>query len=209
MSGKRLVFLDVDTQVDFMLPGGALYVPGAESIIPNLRRLVAYAATRRLLVLASADAHAIDDPSFKQWPPHCVVGTPGQQRITETQFPAPRVIRNQPGSFQLPLPAAGQVIIEKIDYDVSSNPNFDALVAALGPSRFVVFGVATEYCVRASALALRGRDFAVNLVTDAVKGITEEGHEKALKELAEAGVRLVTTASVLTGSGIEIARVNK
>lgn len=202
MSSKRLVFLDVDTQVDFMSPGGALYVPGAESIIPNLRRLIAYAATRRLLVLASADAHAIDDVSFNQWAPHCVVGTSGQQRIPETRFPAPLVIRNQPGSFRLPLPAAGQVIIEKIDYDVSSNPNFDSLVTALGPSRFVVFGVATEYCVRASALALRGRDFAVNLVTDAVKGITEDGHERALQDMAERGVQLVTTASVLTGSGV-------
>ncbi len=202
MRGERLVFLDVDTQVDFMLPGGALYVPGAEAIIPNLRQLMEYAAARHLLVSSSADAHAIDDASFSLWPPHCIVGTPGQQRIPETQFPAPLVIRNQPGSFQPPLPAAGQVVIEKIDYDVSSNPNFDALVAALGPSRFAVFGVATEYCVRASVLALRDRGFSVDLVTDAVRGITAEGHHKALQELAAAGVRLVTTTSVFAGSSM-------
>lgn len=200
MSGERLVFLDVDTQADFMSPRGALYVPGAETIIPNLRRLMTYAADQRLLVLSSADAHAIDDASFSKWPPHCVVGTAGQKRIPETRFPAPIVIRNQPGSFKLPAPASGQVIIEKIDYDVSSNPNFDALVMALGPSRFVVFGVATEYCVRASTLALRNRGFAVDVVTDAVKGITAEGHNRALQELAARGVRPVATALVVAGS---------
>lgn len=199
MSGGRVVLLDVDTQVDFMLPGGALPVPGAETIIPNLRRLMTYAASQRLLVLSSADAHAVNDASFDEWPPHCVVGTPGQERIPETQFPAPLVIRNQPGSFRPPLPGAGQVILEKIDYDVSSNPNFDVIVAALGSSRFVVFGVATEYCVRASALALRNRGFPVDIVTDAVKGITAEGHYRALEELARRGVGQLTTVEVIAG----------
>lgn len=87
--------------------------------------------------------------------------------------------------------------MEKIDYDVSSNLNFDALVTSLGRSHFVVIGVATEYCVRASALALRHRGLAVD---DAVKRITAEGHHKALEDLAVAGVRLVTTASVVVGS---------
>lgn len=200
MSNERLVFLDVDTQVDFMLSGGALYVPGAETIIPNLRRLMTYALEQHLLVISSADAHAINDASFSQWPPHCVVGTPGQKRIPETQWPAPLVIPNQRGSFQGPLPAAGQIIIEKTDYDVSSNPNFDSLVTALGPSRFVVFGVATEYCVRASALAVRDRGFTVGVVADAIRGIAEERHRRALQELAVKGVHLVTTDSVLADS---------
>lgn len=148
MSSERLVFLDVDTQVDFMLPGGALYVPGAEAIIPNLRQLMEYATTRHLLVFSSADAHAIDDASFSLWPPHCIVGTPGQRRIPETQFPAPLVIRNQPGSFQPPLPAAGQVVIEKMDYDISSNPNLTRswrlLALAVSPCSALQQNIACE-----------------------------------------------------------------
>ncbi|TAN22717.1 MAG: cysteine hydrolase [Acidobacteria bacterium] len=197
MSEAQLVFLDIDTQVDFMLPAGALYVPGAETIIPNLQRLMTFAAAQRLLVLSSADAHAPDDPSFAQWPPHCVAGTPGQQRIAETRMPAPLLLLNRPGAFRPPAPAAGQVILEKIDYDVSSNPNFDPLLRALGDSRFVVFGVATGYCVQASALALRRRGYAVIVVTDAIRGITEEGHQTALRTLAEAGVRFASTDDVL------------
>src|SRR5579863_7061670 len=149
---EKLVFLDVDTQMDFMLPRGALYVPGAENIIPNLCRLMEYARIHNLTVLSSADAHKGDDPSFSEWPPHCIVGAPGQRQIPETTFPAPLIIPNQPGFFRPPLPSAGQVIIEKTDYDVSSNPNFDAILATLGPSRFAAFGVATEYCVRASVI---------------------------------------------------------
>lgn len=205
---EQVVFLDIDTQVDFMLPRGALYVPGAETTVPNLRRLMEHAVARNLTVLSSADAHSIDDPSFSEWPPHCIVGTPGQRRIPETQLAAAIVIPNQQDFFKPPLPAGRQVIIEKTDYDVSSNPNFDAILAALRPSRFAAFGVATEYCVRTSVLMLRRRGLAVELVSDAVKGITEEGHQRALRELAAAGVHMVTTVSVLASIGGNASTAN-
>jgi len=191
-----LVFLDVDTQVDFMLPTGSLYVPGAEAIVPNLKKLLAYAQERRIPVLSSADAHPPDDPSFVEWPPHCVVGTPGQARIPETQLPSATVIAHRAGAFKAPPEWSGQFVIEKQEYDVSTNVNFEAILASLGRRRFVVFGVATEYCVLSSALALRRRDFPVDLVTDAIKAITEEGGRKAIAEMTAAGVRLVTTADV-------------
>jgi nicotinamidase/pyrazinamidase len=193
---EHLVFLDVDTQVDFMLPTGSLYVPGAEEIVPNLRKLMTYAQERHILVLSSADAHPADDPSFAEWPPHCVIGTSGQRRILETQLPAAIVIPNQPGAFARPVEWRGQFIIEKQAYDVSTNANFDAILASLGPRRFIVFGVATEYCVLSSTLALRRRGLPVDLVTDAVRAITEEGGRKAIEEMAAAGVRLVNTAEV-------------
>jgi nicotinamidase/pyrazinamidase len=192
----EMVFLDVDTQVDFMLPAGRLYVPGAEQLIPNLARLMRWARAHNIIILSTADAHALDDPEFALWPPHCVVGTPGQQRIPETQFPDAVVVPNRPGAF---VPAAtwpSQIIIEKPDYFSMTNPNFDVILKALGPRRFVVFGVATEYCVRADALALRQRGLPVDLVTDAIKPITEEGGRQALEEMVAAGVRLTTVADV-------------
>jgi nicotinamidase/pyrazinamidase len=193
---KRWVFLDVDTQVDFMLPTGRLYVPGAEQIVPNLQRLMTFAREHRIPVLSSADAHPPDDPSFAEWPPHCVVGTPGQRRIPETQFPSATVIPNQPGAFRAPSAWCEQTIVEKQAYDVSTNVNFDALLASLGRRRFVVFGVATEYCVLSTALALRKRDVEVDLVVDAIRPITDEGGRKAIEEMRTAGVRLVSTDDV-------------
>jgi nicotinamidase/pyrazinamidase len=193
---EPLVFLDVDTQVDFMLPSGSLYVPRAEEIVPNLKALMAYARAQGIPVISSADAHSPDDPSFAQWPSHCVVGTPGQRRIPETQFPTATVVPNRPGAFVAPREWAGQTVVEKQEYDVSTNGNFEAILASLGRRRWVVFGVATEYCVRSSALALRKRDLPVDLVTDAVKPITEEGGRKAIEEMVAAGVRLVETATI-------------
>ncbi len=209
---QPVVFVDVDTQVDFMLPTGRLYVPGAEQIIPNLKKLMACARERGIPVLSSADAHPPDDPSFAEWPPHCVVGTPGQRRIPETQLASPAIVPNLAAGFTPPSEWPGQTIVEKIDYDVSTNPNFDAILEALrmrfGPSpspRFVVFGVATEYCVRAAALALRRRALPVDLVTDAIRAITPEGERAALAEMEAAGVSLVTTEEVCAGAREDVA----
>ena len=194
------VFLDIDTQVDFMTPTGALYVPGAKSITPNLKALLTFARENQIPVLSSADAHPPDDPSFAEWPPHCVVGTAGQLRIPETQWAPAGIIPNRPGAFAPPQEWLGQFIIEKTEYDISTNPNFEnilaALSSALGPVRFVVFGVATEYCIRAAVLALRQRHFPVDLVVDAIKEITAGSGRRALDEMAVAGARLVTTAEV-------------
>jgi len=193
---ENLAFLDVDTQVDFMCATGSLYVPSAEQIIPNLKRLVGYALEQRIPVLSSADAHSPDDPSFAKWPPHCVIGTPGQQRTPETQLPSAIIVPNRPGAFDPPAEWSGQFVIEKQEYDVSTNVNFDAILGSLGPRRFVVFGVATEYCVLWSALALRKRDLPMDLVTDAIRAITQEGGRKAIEQMIAAGVRMVTTADV-------------
>jgi nicotinamidase/pyrazinamidase len=192
----RLVFLDIDTQVDFMLPSGRLYVPHAEEIIPNLAELMSWARDHRIPIISSADTHAPDDPEFAQWPPHCVVGTPGQRRIPETLFPDAVVIENRPGAFQPPQEWVGQIIVEKPVYDFTTNVNIDAILGSLGQPRFVVFGVATEYCVLSDVLALRRRNLPVALVRDAIKPISEEGGRKAIEEMVAAGAQLVTTAEV-------------
>ena len=191
-----LAFFDVDTQIDFMERTGKLYVPHAEDIIPQLVQLMAYARQRNIPVLSSADAHAPDDPEFKIWPPHCVTGTRGQQRIKETSLPGALTISMSSAPFVSPKSWPPQIIIEKDVYETSANPNFDAILDALGPRRYVVFGVATEYCVQADVLALRERDRPVELVVDAIKAITEEDGRKALEEMADAGAEFVTTADV-------------
>lgn len=204
MREPRVLF-DVDTQVDFMLPTGSLYVPRALEIIPNLKRLMAYARAQGIPVLSSADAHPPDDPSFAQWPSHCVVGTPGQRRIPETQWPGAVVIPNRPGAFAPPREWAGQFVIEKQEYDATTNVNFDALVRSLGRRRYVIFGVATDYCVRGTALGLRQRGLPVDLVTDAIKEIKPEDGRQAVEKMVSAGARLVTTAEICAPAGKQAA----
>ena len=125
-----------------------------------------------------------------------MVGTPGQRRIPETQFPNAILIPNRPGAFTSPAEWVGQFIVEKQEYDVSTNVNFEAILKSLGARRCVVFGVATDYCVRWSALSLRQRHVSVDLVTDAIKALQEDDGRKAIQEMGAAGVRRVTTAEV-------------
>src|SRR5436305_547061 len=95
----RVIFWDVDTQYDFMHADGKLYVPEAERIIGNLKRLTDYAHGHGICVIASADDHVkshaeiSDTPDWRStFPPHCLRGTPGQQKIPETALRDPLVI---------------------------------------------------------------------------------------------------------------------
>jgi nicotinamidase/pyrazinamidase len=195
-----LAFFDVDTQVDFMRPTGRLYVPGAEQIVPNLDRLMRWAGANEVPVISSADAHSPDDPEFKIWPPHCVAGTPGQRRIPETLFPSPVVIPCRHGAFHPPAHWVGQFIVEKPTYSSQDNPNYEAILQAMGLRHAVVFGVATEFCVLADTLALCRRGFEVDVVIDAIQAITEAGGREAMEEMLAAGARMVTTAEVCNPS---------
>lgn len=191
----KTVFFDVDTQIDFLYPAGALYVPGAERIVPLVARLNRFAAERGIPVISTTDAHAEDDPEFRQWPPHCVKGTLGQRKPEETLLEPRLVVPSTPGEF--PPESAAQVILEKQALDCFTNPNLPAILDRLGAERAVVYGVVTEYCVRACALGLLARGRVVEVVTDAVQTLREEDGCRALEEIQAAGGRLTNLEEVL------------
>jgi len=198
---RKTAFFDVDTQRDFMVPRGRLYVPGARMVSTNIRRLIAHAAERGIRLFSSVDAHPEGDPEFKVFPPHCVVGTRGQEKIRGTILPDHVVVGMAARLSRKALADAlghDQIIIEKQSYDVFDNPNTKALIRASGCTRFVVFGVATDICVRAAALGLLRSGFRVALVTDAIKGVTAEGTRAALAEMRQAGARLRITDRIVS-----------
>src|SRR5262245_26628920 len=82
-----LVFVDIDTQRDFLEESGALYVPGAGSLLANLDRLIRTAAARGIRVLATACCHTSTDPELTRFPPHCMAGSEGQRRVPATECP--------------------------------------------------------------------------------------------------------------------------
>ncbi|RKY27135.1 MAG: isochorismatase [Planctomycetota bacterium] len=195
MKSKR-AFLDIDTQHDFMDPDGALYVPGAGEIVGNLGRLVAYARDNNIPLLSSMDAHAGNDPEFAEFPPHCVKGTPGQRKIDETLLENTIIVPDRPGALPEGVRAGAQVIFEKPTFDVFDNPNFVEYIEREGYDEFVVFGVATDYCVRAAAAGLARRGFSVAVVTDAVRAVMLETGAKALEEMKGLGVKFKTTDEI-------------
>ena len=192
---RKTVFWEVDAQEDFMLPGGKLYVPGAEKIIPNIKRLVSAAAKSHTLLVSSGCAHTEEDPEFRTFPPHCIRGTPGARIIPEGM--AERFLRvpNDP-AFVLPedLSNYQQVVFQKQVLDVFSNPHASVLVERLGSDmEYVVFGVVVEYCVQLSAKGLLDRGHKVALVKDAIETLEPEDGRRTLNELVARRARLIST----------------
>jgi nicotinamidase/pyrazinamidase len=196
----RPVLWEVDTQADFMLPGGKLYVPGAEKRIPNMRRLVEVARAGGAALISSTDQHAPNDVEFQRFPPHCVRGTAGAEIIPELKLVEPVHIRNSSGAAIVPAASCGQqVVIEKQTLDVFDNPATEKLLSQFPPnSEFIVFGVVTEFCVRLAAKGLLDRGRRVALVTDAIETLDPQKGTKTLDELIARGARLITTDEALT-----------
>jgi nicotinamidase/pyrazinamidase len=196
----QVIFWDVDTQADFMLPAGKLYVPGAEAIIPQLKRLTEHAAATGILVVGDVDAHRTSDPEFQVYPPHCLAGTPGAEKIPETTLPRQYRIPNRKVSLPPDLLSYQQVMLEKQTLDVFDNPNTEALLERLGRGpEFVLYGVVTECCVHLAAKGLLERGYRVSLVTDAIRQWDEAKGKATLEMVQGLGGRLVTTDAVLQG----------
>src|SRR6267142_6051812 len=83
MQSRDYIFWEVDVQADFMLPGGKLYVPGAEKLLPNIRKLTDAARRGEVFLVSHGCCHPSSDPEFKQFPPHCLKGTPGAEFVPE------------------------------------------------------------------------------------------------------------------------------
>ena len=217
MKLSKVIYWEVDAQADFMLPGGKLYVPGAEKIIPNVARLVQAAREGRVFLVSSGDAHAPDDPEFKVFPPHCVKGTPGAEIIPQGMTKSYFTIPND-ASFALPAGVLSyrQVVLEKQTLDVFDNPKASELVRLMGGTlgsddgiEYIVFGVVTEYCVRCAAKGLLERGCKVAIVGDAIETLRPEEGRRALDELKALGARLITTDQALAMAGAGVVNAQK
>lgn len=190
------VFVDIDTQIDFLFPAGALYVPGAETIIPVVTALNRRAARTGSTVLSSMDAHSENDPEFVNWPPHCVVGTAGQHKPASTLLDRRIVVPSVRGAV-FSLDSCEQIIVEKQHFDMFTNANLSFVLDHLQAQRFVVYGVVTEICVRHAALGLLRQGKLVELVTDAVRSLDDRKAREMFSEFTAAGGLLTTSAAVM------------
>ena len=190
------VFFDIDTQIDFLYPAGALYAPGAESIVETVARLNRHAGAKGIPLISTADAHSENDPEFRQWPPHCVVGTTGQQKPASTLLEKRVNIPSAPANID--LTGARQIVIEKQTVDCFSNVNLPEILRKLGAGRCVVHGVVTEVCVKHAALGLLALGQQVSVVTDAIRALNEEDGHRALEQIVARGGRLTTVTAEIT-----------
>jgi len=185
-----------------MDPDGALAVPGAQEIVGALAQLTEFAVRCRIPIIASADAHDPEDAEFKDFPPHCVAGTPGQKKIAQTSPASSQPADEGRIDEQVKALRSGelaQLVIEKQALDVFTEPAADRVLSALRPRRVVVYGVTTEYCVLRAVLGLRERGYRVTVLEDAVKAVDDDSGRKAIEQMTRAGARLDRTASVVAG----------
>src|SRR3954453_10080817 len=178
------VLWDVDTQVDFMEPNGKLYVPGARDVAPAMERLVDAARAARIVHVASADDHELTDPEISDapdfqntYPPHCLRGTRGAEKVLETKQRDPlplSLLPFPPGLLPRMIEGKRELLLLKKNFNVFTNPNTDPLLDALDPETIVVLGVGTAVCKAASirVFLLRGRK--VKFAEDAAHGLDEQ-----------------------------------
>jgi nicotinamidase/pyrazinamidase len=200
-----MIFFDVDTQRDFMDSDGALYVPGAETIRPNIERLLAAAGERKITTVSSRCAHEANDPEFQIFPPHCLDGERGAERVFAglPALPRQEIAVDAAADSQTRLQPANHYIVKKKVFDLFSNQWLEGLRRRgdFKGELCVVFGVATDYCVRACALGLAEAGARVLLVEDAIRGVAEETTSRTMDEMRAAGVEFTTTDEVLKRLG--------
>ena len=197
-----MILWDVDTQVDFMLPDGKLYVPGAEGTAQAMKRLVDAARAAGVVHVASADDHELTDeeiseqPDFETtYPPHCLRGTRGARKIDETEQEDPVPITLQP------LPErylqGREFLLLKKSFDVFTNPNTGRLIERLDPDEIVVFGVATDVCDDAAIRGFLDRGRKVRFVEDAARGLDEGRVVSCTAAWRDRGVEFATADQVI------------
>lgn len=208
-----LLFWDVDTQVDFLHENGRLFVPGAADIIPNLDKLTRFARRAGVPVLASADDHQLADaeisesPDFiETYPPHCIRGTAGAERIPETQQAWSLEVgqeRLSPSELRSALATAQPLLlIKKSTVDVFSNPNTETILEILAPQRIVLYGVALDICNRYAIEGLLKRGYErIDVITDATKAIDASLGDRLLQEWRRRGVGELGTEALLAELG--------
>ncbi|AMQ18929.1 nicotinamidase [Thermococcus peptonophilus] len=170
----------VDMQRDFM-PRGALPVPEGDTIIPKCNEYIRKFKEKGALIVATRDWHPPNHISFKErggpWPPHCVQNTPGAE-------------------FVVDLPEDAVIISKATEPDKEAYSGFEGtnlaeILRENGVEKVYICGVATEYCVKATALDAAKHGFETYLLSDAVKGINPEDEKKALEEMKKAGVKIL------------------
>lgn len=208
-----ILFLDVDTQVDFLDPAGALPVPRGAGLGSNLSRLTRAARTRGVPVIATAldhrpgDEETSEEPDFRYtFPPHCLHGSRGQEKVPETSLPEARVLDLAPKSaadLRGEVDAANQVLLLLKDhFDPFRSPTFARLLDELRPKRIVLYGVPLDQSVRYTLDGLLERGHAdLALVVDATAGFDDERSADLLAAWDDRGLDLVTTDEVLARVG--------
>ena len=211
--GAQTALIVVDMQNDFADPRGALYVRGGEDVLPVANAEIAKARAAGALVVYTQDWHPPSTPHFAKdggtWPVHCVRGTWGAELHADLDVSAApdagdgdaagvtlrKVVRTGTGDED------GYSAFEASP-DPAEPSRLERLLREHGMERLVVLGLATDYCVRASAIDACKEGFDVTVVEDAVRAVEVNpgDSERAFQDMRDAGAGIASSAEVLAGA---------
>ena len=199
---SRVIFFDIDTQSDFVDKKGALAVKDSDSLKGTWAKLTKYAQANWISIVSSQDTHAKSDPEFKEFAAHCVRGSRGCEKISQTVILPNTVLANREYTFEELFKIKQdypQIIIQKSVLDIFSNPNVKRLIEVISPEMVYVYGVATEYCVKLACLGLKKIVDNVFVVEDAIKEISKPAKETTFSEFKKKGIKFISSVCVLEG----------
>ena len=187
---KNKALLIVDVQNDFC-PTGALAVPEGDKVVSPINRYIKIFQKKKIPVFATRDWHPVRTRHFKDfggvWPVHCVQNTPGAAFHPKLKLPKGTVLLYKGMDPQKDAYSAFQA-------EDATGTKLQKLLSLLGVKELYVAGLATDYCVRSSALDALKQGFKVKILTDAVKGVNlkAQDSEKAIKEMVKRGAKKIT-----------------
>lgn len=208
MTAETTIFYDVDTQRDFILPGGRLYVPGTERIIPKLKEVTGLARQYGIRIVCSVDRHFAGDPELQRnggkYPDHCMNDTDGQKKIDETAPLNPLYIENkdlmEPREIQAAIDHKGEIVFEKQHFDIFIGNRHAHPIMRLLLEPFtdvVVYGVFTEVCVDHAVNMLVGLGPKLHVVSDAIADIGPDAAD-VLRKWKDLGIEMLTLDELKT-----------
>jgi len=185
----------VDMQNDFM-PGGALPVPNALSIIPVINEYIRVFEEAGALIVFTRDWHPLNHISFRSrggpWPPHCVQNTPGAELHKDLRIPRSAIIISKAFKEDEEAYSGFKGV------DLVSGKDMNTVLKERRVKRVFISGVATEYCVKATTLDAVDLGYQVFLLLDAIKGINQPpgSEEQAVNEMLSKGVVGLTLSDI-------------
>lgn len=194
------ILVDLNTQCDFLLPGGALPVANRAEALPKIRDLMNWARSEQIPVVSSLEAHRPGE-SVMGFPAHCIDRTRGQRKLPFTLMPR-RIVLHGDNTLDVPLDPFRrfqQIIFTKRDVDFLSNPKADRLINALSPNYWIIFGITATHCVKAMVLGLLARQHLVVVVRDACGYWSPADGTHAFRQMDAKGAILGTTQELIEG----------
>jgi nicotinamidase/pyrazinamidase len=202
--GPRTALIVVDMQNDFADPRGSLYVGDGESVVPLVNAEIAAARAAGSPVFYTQDWHPPSTPHFAKdggiWPVHCVADTWGAEVHPDLAVSGPVVRKGTSGEdgysgFSMRHPETGE----------TSDTELEGLLRDAGAARVVIVGLATDYCVAATALDARERGYTATVLAAGTRAVDLEAGDgaRAIERMRDAGVEVVEDRAGATSADAE------